>query len=329
VGTWEFNKKDSIYAFDGKTRKNLWKKPVHDWMYHGTSIADFDDDKKPELLIGSWNDTLYCINGEDGTTDWKYFAGGSAISCPISLGDIDNDGKCDIVFTSWYKVIALSDKGKLKWQYNIPSYAYNFRGVVMSDINNDAYPDVIFGTYAGELLALNGNDGTQIFRMDIAAHYGDSKFDINHAPVISDFDGDSTLDAFFVGGYGVSSPTIVENFGRAYMVSIGKGNGPDWLMFQRDIRRQSSMCFDYLSSEELSPENNYGISIYPNPSTSTFELSCEEAGLNISIFDLHGKKVFEKINADKTETIDLGRKGIFVVKISKNSITSFKKVIIL
>lgn len=45
VGTWDFNKNDSIYAFDGNTRKRLWSKPVHNWMYHGTAVADFDDDK--------------------------------------------------------------------------------------------------------------------------------------------------------------------------------------------------------------------------------------------------------------------------------------------
>ncbi|MGE5355829.1 MAG: FG-GAP-like repeat-containing protein [Deltaproteobacteria bacterium] len=328
VGTWEFSKKDSIYAFDGKTRKNLWKKPIHNWMYHGTSVADFDNDNKPELLIGSYNDTLYCINGENGSTEWKYFADGSSIGGPPVIGDIDNDGKCEVVFSSWYKVIALSDKGALKWKYNIPSFTYNFRGMVLSDINNDAYTDVLFGTKAGEFIALNGKDGKQIFRMDMAAHYGNSLFDINHAPVIADFDKDGTLDAFFVGGYG-EYPAIEKGFGRAYMVTIGKGNGPEWLMFQRDVRRQSSMCFDYLSAEKSSdPDLFSDLEIFPNPTFSDFTINCGDEVLHISVFDLNGS-IFQEIKDCKgPQTLNIDKKGVFIIKLSKKGFYTYRKLII-
>lgn len=329
VGTWAFNKNDSIYAFDGNSRKKLWTIPVHNWMYHGTAVADFDDDKKPELVIGSYNDTLYCINGENGTIDWKYHADGSSISCPVSIGDIDNDGQCEIVFTSWYKVIALTNKGKLKWQYNIPSYTYNFRGVVLSDINNDEFADVIFGTYAGEFIGLNGNDGSQIFRMDIASHYGNSQFDIDHAPVIADFDRDGILDAFFIGGYGVSSPTIDNNYGRAYMVSVGKGQGPEWLMFQHDIRRQSSLCFDYttIDNDLISPEFE-NIIIYPNPSDGLIRIVGDFAKAQIDIFNNLGVKISSYYVPASTFELQITQKGIYLLRIIADGAAITKKIII-
>ena len=329
VGTWAFNKNDSIYAFDGNSRNKLWTIPVHNWMYHGTAVADFDDDKKPELVIGSYNDTLYCINGENGTTDWKYFADGSSISCPVSIGDLDNDGECDIVFTSWYKVIALTNKGKLKWQYNIPSYTYNFRGVVLSDINNDEFADVIFGTYAGEFIGLNGNDGSQIFRMDIASHYGNSQFDIDHAPVIADFDRDGILDAFFIGGYGVSSPTIDNNYGRAYMFSVGKGHGPDWLMFQHDIRRQSSLCFDYttIDNDLISPEFE-NIIIYPNPSDGLIRIEGDFAKAQIDIFNNLGVKISSYYVTASPFELQITQKGIYLLRIIADGAANTKKIII-
>jgi outer membrane protein assembly factor BamB len=269
VGTWHFDDLDSLYAFDGATQKRLWATPVHGNIYHGTSVADFDSDGKPELLFGSYNNKVYCLNGEDGTIDWTY-EGKSAVACPVTLGDIDADGICDVLFTSWYEAISLNSDGTVKWIYELPDYSSSFRGITLADINNDIYPDCIFGSYSGHLIGLNGNSGSEIFTINLADDYNKTPFVLNHQPLIADFDLDGTLDAFVVGGYGVSSPTIDSNYGRAYMVSLGTGKGPDWLMFQHDVRRQSSLSYDYTSSVEASYLQE--IYIDPNPASDYIEI---------------------------------------------------------
>jgi outer membrane protein assembly factor BamB len=266
VGTWNFNHLDSIYAFRGDNHARMWSYPVHDYMYHGTAVADLDNDGKPELVIGSYNDTLYCINGENGTTKWKYAATGGYIGAPASIADIDNDGSCDVVFFSSYVVTALSDSGTLKWQYTIPGFEQSFRGAAIADINNDVYLDVIFGTDGGKVKALNGNNGTLIWSIDLAAHYGNPAFALDHAPLIADFDNDDTLDVFIVGGH-AEYPAFQNDFGRAYMIKAGKGHGPDWLMFQHDLHRQSSLCVDTTTSAtEIAGQ--LLVSVFPNPATT-------------------------------------------------------------
>lgn len=300
VGTWHFNKEDSLYAFDGKTQKRLWAIPVHDYIYHGTSVADLDNDKKPELLFGSYNSKVYCINGEDGTIAWTY-EGLSAVACPITIGDIDNDGKCDILFTSWFEAIALNDDGSVKWKYNMPDNSFSFRGITLADVNNDPYLDCIFGTYSGKLIAVNGKNGSEITYVDLLADYGKSPFDINHQPLIADFNKDGILDAFVVGGYGVASPTILNNYGRAYMVSLGKGNGPEWKMFQHDVRRHSTLCNSVLTKVNTISDSD--ILLQPNPSSKFIELKLPEEQYfkgKFEVTNLLGENCTSSISMEKT-----------------------------
>ncbi len=328
VGTWNFYGLDSIYAFRGDNQAKLWSYPVHDYIYHGTAVADLDNDGKPELLIGSYNDTLYCINGENGTTSWKYAATGGYIGSPATIADLDNDGSCEVIFTSAHHVIALSSTGSLKWQYTIPGYEQSFRGVAIADINNDVFPDVIFGTTGGKVKALNGNNGSQIWTVDLAAHYGNAAFAIDHAPLVADFDNDDTLDVFIVGGY-AEYPAFQNNFGRAYLISAGKGNGPDWLMFQNDIRRQSSLCA-YVPSVYIADAELPNLSVFPNPTVSEITLSFDKNySYQVFVCNAMGEILFQSTGNGPME-IDFSAfsPGIYFVKVNDTfSNSTVKKIV--
>ena len=224
-----------IYALRGNDGSTLWHSDIpQDYMYHGASFADIDEDGKPEIAIGCYDKHVYVLNGEDGSLEWSYTAP-YYIAAPTSIADLNNDGHLEVVFVSYNILGVLSNTGDLLWSY--PAGGSSFRGASIADVNGDGTLDVAFGSTDGKLIVLSGDNGQIVWSYNLQAHYGDT-FDIDHAPVICDFDGDGKLDIFVVGGYGTSSPST-ENHGRAYALTAGEGTDPGWTKFRYDLRNSA------------------------------------------------------------------------------------------
>jgi len=226
-----------IYALRGDDGSTLWfSDQPQDSMYHGGSFADIDEDGKPEIAIGCYDSHVYVVNGEDGSPLWNYSAS-YYTAAPTSIADLNNDGHLEIVFTSYNKLGILSNTGGLLWSYSTGGSI--FRGASIADVDGDDVLDIAFGASDGILRVLKGDDGQVIWTYKLQAHYGKT-YEIDHAPVIADFNNDGKLDIFIVGGYGTSSPST-NNHGRAYVLSAGEGTGPGWPMFRHDLSH--SACF--------------------------------------------------------------------------------------
>jgi len=221
---------ERIYALKGNDGTVLWFSDLpEDYMYHGASFADIDEDNLPELVIGSYDGDLYVLNAENGSLAWEY-TGVLYVGAPTCIADLNRDGHLEIVMAYSNSVKVLSHTGAALWTCTTGGSV--FRGAAIADINNDLIPDVVFGSDDGILRALRGSDGAVIWTINLEAHYGRT-FDMDHAPVIADFNEDDSLDVFIIGGYGSSSqPT--QNHGRAYALTAGAGNGPGWPMFRHD-----------------------------------------------------------------------------------------------
>ncbi|HRO41770.1 MAG TPA: FG-GAP-like repeat-containing protein [Flavipsychrobacter sp.] len=204
VGTWSFTDTASaIYCYRGDNHALLWKNALpKDVMYHGAAFGDMDKDGKKEITIGDYNAEIYCLNAENGSVNWRdsFPTPYNYIGAPTSLADLDNDGWLDVVICDAYHVRARKHNGGFLWDYTIPNNATAFRGVAIADINNDNVLDVTFGTSKGLVISISGLTGAYIKSFNLAAHYG-GVFEVDHAPIIADFDGDGVKDVFVVGGH--------------------------------------------------------------------------------------------------------------------------------
>lgn len=240
VSTWQFDKKNSFYAYDGKTLEIIWKVDLNDYVYHGTALIDLNFDGYSDFVFGDYSGTLWAINGKDGTIIWTHKAF-SYIGAPVTVADLNNDGICEIIFVSLYKIQCLDINGNLLWAFDELNYGNVFRGTVVSDIDLDGTKEVIFGSSSGILYALDGINGSTKWTFNLSQHI-EKDFDINHAPVIGDFNKDGFLDLFIVGGK-TDYPDFSNNYGRAYCLEIGTGK-EEWKMFQNNYHRSCGTCFN-------------------------------------------------------------------------------------
>lgn len=330
VATWNRTEGDTntIRAYRARDAASLWSVPLPDVTYHGTTVADLDEDGKPELAIGDYSGMMTVLNAEDGSEAWTKQMPGTFnyLGAPISAGDLDGDGNCELLAVSGNRVVALRADGTQLWDHAIPNSANAFRGAALSDVDGDALPDAVFGDSRGRLTALRGTSGQELWTVDLAADYGDVRFALDHAPVIADFDNDGGLDVFIVGGH-AQYPDIENGFGRAYALSIGRGEGPPWLMFQYNIRRTGSTCSSSTTAIRITgnaaPQS---LSLYPHPVSHTLHIDTPAPG-HIRILDAAGRTHLHRDMNSGNNALDIGflPSGLYFLLLNDATVQSFIK----
>ncbi len=354
VATWDFNYDSNRIACYRLSDHSLkWRYYVHDLLYHGPAVGDLFRDGQKELVIGDYDGYLYCIRSGDGMLMWKdsvsKLAGGY-IGAPVTMADLDNDGYLDIIYMDGSRVRAVNRNDSALWSYTPPSDYTSFRGSVVADINNDDIKDVTFCTHFGTVISLDGVTGSVIRTFDLLSYAVDSLgdtssiFEVDNAPIISDFDNDGILDLFIIGGKGRSDSTTHTDYGYAFCLSWGVGNGPDWTMFRHDEWRTGCLCDSAglpLAVSNTSFTRRKSLDIYPDPSPGAFNaaFTCARSGLVIvSITDMSGRVVMppaEKYFAAgpsnvffSNEQTALLSNGIYLVQVRGDGINAIEKLVI-
>jgi len=127
----------------------------------GIACADIDKDGIIEVIFGSKDNYLYCLNGS-GSLKWKFETGGW-IKNPVTVKDVDKDGKMEIFFGSWDEYFyCLEPDGTLKWKKLLDG-PFETGGCAVEDIDGDGIDEVVVGNAGGppfRIYCFNALDGT-------------------------------------------------------------------------------------------------------------------------------------------------------------------------
>ena len=170
--------------------------------------ADLDGDGKPDLIVanGDGNSvTVFHNTSTAGSVSFtqvaSYTMGGTGYPIGVAAGDLDGDGKPDIVISNYYTqtltfYLNASSTGNIVMDsvLSVPSGNY-ILGASIADLNGDGKPEVIVASQGSNMLAAYTNNSTIGHisfsgELPILAPPGGSPFKV----IVADFDGDGKPD---------------------------------------------------------------------------------------------------------------------------------------
>lgn len=198
------------------------------------AIGDIDNDGQMEIIFGAGSTFtpnahggLYAID-TNGSLLWQFYTGDfngdgwrDGVYSTPALGDIDGDGKLEVVFGAWdgYVRALNGEDGSVLWQVFVRDTVWS--SPALGDIDRDGYLDVVIGVDAHAESAFGTPDGgsLHVFTRDGAEMPGfPQHIDeiIQSSPALGDIDGDGWLDIVVgTGGY----------YGRGRQVHAWDHNG--------------------------------------------------------------------------------------------------------
>lgn len=226
-----------VRAFSGVNGKLLWcyktEGTKNDMgMYHGVALSRGKRGQNGLRLIATnCNGRIYCLNSQ-GQLIWKKNLGERLFS-PPTVADLDGDGREELVQSSARHMWVLGvNKGTLRWKRDLG--ALSARGPALVDVNGDKALDLLFGV-GQQFWVLSGKDGKTLWKRSIRV--GKSPYEkIDNGPLVASFKESGKLYVFFVSGKGHSGKTQKQNYGRAFCIEVGQGQG-SWTTFRGNNRR--------------------------------------------------------------------------------------------
>ena len=198
---------DSLFVYKDSTQKYAWSSGYSDIKIYGSAVlAYLDDNDTLDIVFGlSSRDDAQDINrvialqaqGDSLKILWNKVLNADstagAILSPPAIGDVDSDGKQEVIVLSEDGFIyALNgENGDSVWVSQVGVNSAS--APVMADLDEDGKLEIIVCTIGDSLFCLKGEDGQK----EMYRSYDLGNVDKNRTPCLGDINGDGDLEVVF------------------------------------------------------------------------------------------------------------------------------------
>ena len=167
------------------------------------AAADLNGDNVIDLAITSLQGNLLVLDGQTRKRLWFDRLSDEILlnqdfTFPLSLGDVNADGRPDVVVaTTNGRIRAYAGGGEnqvpiLLWERALNGTSLPLYDLALADMNKDGHVDVVVFDQSNVLRVLNGKNGQPLWDT------GQPLAEITSLPLLADFDRDSWLDIVLV-----------------------------------------------------------------------------------------------------------------------------------
>lgn len=202
---------EKFRVLSGKSGKLLWQHQGSSSMHGAPIIVDADGDGKMEVVFTECYSDVYCADAATGSIKWKATLQNPDGGIEGLFGPVGwyPDAKCVLVSTAWWGskegMYCIGGKdGKTKWRYNEPQKNIS-SGAVVGDIDGKPGDEVLFGTEAGAVVALDAG-GLTVMEHPLGGP-------VECTPTLADVDGDNLVEIIAAANNG--SLYLLETPGQA------------------------------------------------------------------------------------------------------------------
>lgn len=184
---------------------------------------------------------------------------------------------------------------------------------------------------------ISATTDTDWFKFTTAGSAKNIKITLTNLPAdynIKLYKSDGTLIGSSINT-GVISELIIYNTNKAgtYNINVfgneGVFNPNDCYTLRAEV---SSTAFKSIDAESIDPAINEELTVYPNPSNSTFNLRLQTASdelLNLRLFDISGRMIEEYQSLPPTEVITIGENleiGVYIAVVRQGTLQKIVKI---